>query len=274
MSEFPNFLGKIPRLKDDEQILTTATFTEKIDGSYFQFGWYNGEFRYRTKKMLDYEIKDKMFDKAIEYVTSNKDLIGKDEVYCCEYLSKPKHNKITYDLEEMGDLEFVLFVIKRVPFSREPLPPLKNLIPIPIVNTLELGPRNKSAYGELREGLVAKDENGQLYKIVDESFKEVKHKPKDKTIKLVDEVFQPYLNGLDNRTDKTIFRLKEQGKSLTNKLVGDILKETVNDLLLEEKENIKEDLYKFYKKEFNKNCNKEILKHILKKIEENENDTK
>ena len=71
---------------------------EKVDGSQFSFGiTLEGELVARSKgKQIVLDAPDKMFTKAVETVQSLKDSLRAGYIYRGEYLSKPKHNSLTY----------------------------------------------------------------------------------------------------------------------------------------------------------------------------------
>lgn len=87
-----------PLIKDlfDGQV----TIEEKVDGSQFSFGLFDGEFKCRSKgKEIDLRDPEKMFVKAIEYAWG---LVAQGRLtdgvtYRCEFLSKPKHNTLAYN---------------------------------------------------------------------------------------------------------------------------------------------------------------------------------
>lgn len=68
---------------------------EKVDGSQFSFGRFNGELRCKSKGKEQYPAPDKMFMKAIDIV-SGLDLLD-GWTYSGEYFQKPKHNTLAYD---------------------------------------------------------------------------------------------------------------------------------------------------------------------------------
>lgn len=277
---FPNLLGKIPRGTDND-LKDIVEVTEKIDGSYFQFGWYNNEFRYRTKSMLDVQGIDKMFKPAIDFVMDKKDDFLPHHVYCCEYLRKPRHNKLNYLL--IGELSPVLFLIDvffnpdsgsiySVKYSEELYLkyPIENIIRLPILSLDDLNAFGRSDYGDVREGIVVKNSKGERFKYVSDYFKEVVHVKINVPKKEVSDVYTAYINGLKCRTDKTIMRFNEGGQEVNKTLFGKIIGATVNDLLEEEQDNIANDLFKFYEKDFKKKCNKEIIDYLLQLEKKNE----
>ncbi len=75
----------------------TVYVEEKVDGSQFSFGVFDGEVKCRSKNnQLIVDAPDKMFGKAVEAVLARKDLLHDGWTYRGEYLSRPKHNALTY----------------------------------------------------------------------------------------------------------------------------------------------------------------------------------
>jgi hypothetical protein len=71
--------------------------TEKIDGSQFVFGLIEGELQCRSKGQTLYiEEPDKMFAKAVDYVVSIRHQLPDNTIFFCEYLQKPHHNVLSY----------------------------------------------------------------------------------------------------------------------------------------------------------------------------------
>lgn len=72
--------------------------TEKIDGSQFVFGRIDGELFVRSKgAMLHFDAPNNMFREGVEYVASIADRIPDNTVFHGEYLQTPHHNTLTYD---------------------------------------------------------------------------------------------------------------------------------------------------------------------------------
>lgn len=71
---------------------------EKVDGSQFSFGVFEGVVRVRSKgKEFPFDAPEQMFAKAVEWVVGNKDRLRPDHTYRGEYLLKPLHNTLAYD---------------------------------------------------------------------------------------------------------------------------------------------------------------------------------
>lgn len=79
-------------LKDD------VVVEEKVDGSQWSFGVFNGEVRCRSKgKDQLVDAPDKTFMEAISEVVTMAPLLKDGWTYRGEYLQKPKHNTLPYD---------------------------------------------------------------------------------------------------------------------------------------------------------------------------------
>lgn len=71
---------------------------EKVDGSQFSFGVFDGEIRVRSKGAEMYpEAPEKMFQKAVDTVKALQDILIDGFTYRGEYLAKPRHNTLAYD---------------------------------------------------------------------------------------------------------------------------------------------------------------------------------
>lgn len=85
---------------------------EKVDGSQFSFGVFNGELMCKSKSvtiMLGNEQSEGMFKRGIDHVRSIQHLLKEGYTYRGEYLQKPKHNVNAYDRIPTGHI--ILFDI-------------------------------------------------------------------------------------------------------------------------------------------------------------------
>jgi len=248
--------------------------TEKIDGSQFVFGKIEGELYLRSKGQQIYpETVDKMFKIAVDHVLSIENLLEDGKIYYCEYLSKPKHNTLVYERVPKNNLilfgvcdksdKFVSRHIELAEYAEkldiECMPLLYHgkvykfeefdeiLKSISILGNSEI------------EGVVVKNYNrpfllgGQPIplmsgKYVSEKFKEV-HRiswGRDSTTKGKFETFKEAFK-TEARWDKAIQHLRDSG-NLENspRDIGKLIKEIQNDITEEEKETIKEFLWKEY----------------------------
>ena len=95
-------------------LLDAVTVEEKIDGSQFSFGTFEGDegvyLRCRSKgAQLNLLAPEKMFTKAIETAQRLMPILHIGWTYRAEYLAKPKHNALVYDRVPNGNL--ILFDI-------------------------------------------------------------------------------------------------------------------------------------------------------------------
>ncbi len=70
---------------------------EKVDGSQFSFGVFGGELRCRSKGAdINLEHPEKMFAKAVAFVSGIREQLVDGWTYRGEYLQQPKHNALAY----------------------------------------------------------------------------------------------------------------------------------------------------------------------------------
>lgn len=87
-----------------------VTVEEKVDGSQFSFGKFDGEIKCRSKgQQINIDAPEKMFFWAVETVKALKDNLEDGWTYRAEYLQKPKHNTIAY--ERMPNAHLIVFDI-------------------------------------------------------------------------------------------------------------------------------------------------------------------
>ena len=81
-----------------ELLLDRVIVQEKIDGSQFSFGVFDGELHVRSKgKEIEPSAPEKMFNDAILAVIERKDKLQPGWTYRAEYLRTPHHNHLNYD---------------------------------------------------------------------------------------------------------------------------------------------------------------------------------
>ena len=92
----------------EELLLDPVLVEEKVDGSQFSFGRFDGELRVRSKgKEMIPDAPEKMFQLAVDFVRTLD--LREGWTYRGEYLSKPKHNALNYDRVPNGNV--ILFDI-------------------------------------------------------------------------------------------------------------------------------------------------------------------
>ena len=244
--------------------------TEKVDGSQFVFGKLDGQLYMRSKGTQQYrENPDKMFQRAVDYVGKIEDLIPDNTIFYCEYLNKEKHNVLVYNRVPINNLILFGVATKEEEFSSDLVSWASKLgiESVPVVfkgiasaDMLLKLLENESILGGVNiEGVVVKNYNktvlvgGQVIpimtgKYVSEKFKEVHNKDwkKENTGHGKWDTFKMGFR-TEARWNKAIQFLKEN-----NTLVGEprdiglLVKRVREDICEEEKENIKDMLWKIY----------------------------
>lgn len=248
-----------------ELLFDEVIIEEKIDGSQFSFGRFNGELKCKSKgAQINVDYPEKMFAEAVEVVKGLDLLDG--YTYRAEYLKTPKHNVLAYDripkdhlivfdicigMEEYLRPELKAFECKRLDLECVPIL-FRGFInePASIVGLLDtvsvLG-------GQKVEGIVIKnyhrfgiDKKILIGKYVSEAFKEVhgaewKEANPTKT-DIVNQLIASYKTPA--RWNKAIQHLREAGKLTDSpKDIGLLIKEVQTDIEEEEREEIKNKLY-------------------------------
>lgn len=257
--------------------------TEKIDGSQFCFGKINGELFLRSKrKQLFPENADKMFKPGVDYIMSIQDRIPDNCTFFCEYLARPKHNVLAYD--RIPKNHFMVFgasdrngIVSHYSVLEwwakeldiEPIPLFSRSFDFAdcsdVVKKLESILDSPSALGGQKiEGVVMKNYNRSVMmgdvlisdgvmcaKYVSERFKEKHQKDwKERKGKApLEMLFEKYRS--EARWRKAIQHLQEEdGLEFTPRDIGKLIKEIQTDLIEEEKEEIKNDLWKLFNGNF------------------------
>ena len=260
-----------------EIFLDEVQVEEKIDGSQFSFGVYDGVLKCRSKGVEFEDVNGyfpELFDFAVATAKALKDKLNEGWTYRCEYLKlnkfgKAKHNCLEYDrvpqknlivfdidtgLESYIDYDTKVKECQRIGLECVPLlykggidnqDKFKELL------------NNKSILGDVDiEGIVIKnykrfgtDKKVLMAKFVNEHFKEV-HKREWKTenskdiLTIIGESLKT-----EARWEKAIQHLYDNGQiENTPKDIGALLKEINIDILSEETEWIKEKLFEWGKK--------------------------
>lgn len=242
---------------------------EKVDGSQFSFGRFNGELRCRSKgATIDVLRPEKMFKRAIEVVGSLPLMNG--WTYRAEYLEKPKHNALAYDRVPTNHLmlfdvntgheEYLTTSTKLAEADRigiECVPMIgngdfKDTGPGPIVAMLD---RTSVLGGQKIEGLVVKnyhrfgpDKKALMGKYVSEAFKEV-HKgawreTNPETKDILQKLALKYTTPA--RWAKAVQHMREAGQ-LTNtpKDIGELIHRAQQDILDECREEIRDMVFEW-----------------------------
>ena len=251
----------------EELLLDPVLVEEKIDGSQFSFGRFDGELRVRSKgKEMIPDAPEKMFQLAVDFV-STLDLRN-GWTYRGEYLSKPKHNALAYDRVPKGNV--ILFDINT---NEEEYLSYENKLSeacrvgievVPLLHTGEiksandvLGFLDKTSIlgGQKVEGVVIKnytrfgrDKKVLIGKYVSEAFKEVHTKEWAKANPKQGDIIQRLIDiyRIDTRWDKAVMHLAERGELENSpRDIGKLIIEAKIDIKKECEDEIKETLYKW-----------------------------
>lgn len=251
---------------------------EKVDGSQFSMGKINDQLICRSKGTIQHlDCPDKMFNKAIEHAKKIKRIIPNNYVFYCEYLKSPKHNTLSYNRVPKNNL--ILFGIYNLEkddfiYDRELLSLWSSNLDIESVPTLFKGKiKNESQLkkmlntmsvlgGQKIEGIVIKNYNKDIFvgeriipilcaKYVSEEFKEI-HQKNWKRENTHQGRWETYKKQFctEARWLKAFYYLRDQNE-LDNspKDIGKLMKRVNQDITEEEKENIKDFLWKQFGKE-------------------------
>lgn len=250
---------------------TEVEITEKVDGSQFGFGKINGELVIRSKgKEQDLDNPDQMFVEGVEYVKSIADRLPEDLFFYSEYLQRPKHSTLAYDTTPLNHI--ALFAGRRVTNAWLSHDELKEwaakleVETVPIIysgmsspeHALSLVEGDSYLGGQKREGIVVKAYKSWMWmnmpltvmagKFVSEKFKEVHEKSwaSENTGKGKFDVLKAKYKS-EARWHKAIMHLKERNLfDGSPRDIGPLIKEIKNDIVAEEKENIKDELWKLF----------------------------
>ena len=264
-----------------ELFFDPVVIEEKVDGSQFSFGKFDGKLKIRSKgQEMHPEAPEKMFQLAVDSVMSRFDLLTEGWTYRGEYLCKPKHNALAYDRIPNGNI--IIFDIntaeetylsysdkiheaKLLGYETVPNILTGGVVPDP-ESLIRLLDTVSILGGQKIEGFVIKnysrfgpDNKVLMGKHVSEAFKEV-HKsnwkidnPKQNDIVMI--LQNTYRSPA--RWNKAIQHLREKGLIEDSpKDIGPILKELGNDVKAECEDEIKETLFKWAWPSINRGINK------------------
>lgn len=246
---------------------------EKVDGSNFGFGrTLDGRLFAMSRTMdLSFANPDGMFRPALEYVQRIERLIEPGAIFRCEFLSKPKHNVLCYDRAPKNGL--VLFDIEPLAgapcdLGEKSLLQAAYEMEIDCVPTYIRGPIDnvarivdcldrQSFLGGPIEGVVVKNyrrfgPDGDILaaKIVRSEFKETHSHilKQERASTPIGEIGKRFATPA--RWHKAVMRLAEAGKLVEGpEDIGGLLKEIRQDVEAECLDEIKEELWKKFRKE-------------------------
>lgn len=244
-----------------------VTVEEKVDGSQFSFGRFNGELRCRSKgAQLNIVAPEKMFVRAVE-AAEGLDLHD-GWTYRAEYLQKPKHNCLLYERVpakhlivfdiNVGNEDYLSWERKSEEAARlglEVVPRIAEQAFHDVSSFREMLDRVSVLGGQKIEGVVVKnyrrfgpDKKVLMGKFVSEAFKEVHaaewkaENPKGGDV--VQALIRQYKTPA--RWAKAVQHLREAGKITdTPRDIGLLIKEAQDDLMREEEQAIKDRLYQW-----------------------------
>jgi hypothetical protein len=243
---------------------------EKVDGSQFSFGVFEGELRVRSKgKQMEPDSPEKMFLPAIATARELAPILKDGWTYRGEFLGKPKHNVLAYDRNP--DRYVILFDIntgeeqylgpeeKAAEAERiglEVVPVLHNGVVSDAEALLAFLDRVSVLGGQKVEGFVAKnyarfgpDKKALMGKHVCESFKEIHAGEFRKANPTQGDIVQRLImrHRTPARWNKAIQHLKERG-DLENspRDIGKLLNEIKSDVEKECFEDIRAELWKHF----------------------------
>jgi len=267
--------------------------TEKIDGSQFDFGKIDGKLYMRSKgAMLFLENPEKMFSEGISYVESIQDRLPEGKVFYCEYMKKPKHNTLKYI--RIPNNHLMLFSVMDIQKqSFEASVGWDGVLGIEHVPVIHCGKiesaseltdllKKESVLGGVSiEGVVVKNYLRQFLlggqpmplmagKFVSESFKEVNRErwgAEEKGKSRMETFFESFRTPA--RWEKAVQHLQEKGE-LDNepKDIGKLFKEVQTDLEAEEKEAIKEFLWREFSGEIKRKASAGMAEWYKNKLME------
>jgi len=255
----------IRALFEDEVVIQ-----EKVDGSQFSFGVFDGELKFRSKGVEVDPENAGMFKEGCEAVKKVKDKLKGNIVYRGEYLQKPKHNTLKYDRTPSNHIvlfdlqegigteiytpyELIRFEAEQLGFDYIPQYAQQKINGIDDIAKLM---ENESYLGGCKiEGLVFKNYNkftpdgkACMGKYVSEAFKEIHKKDWKGRNPTNKDVLELISSGLctEARFKKAVQKLRDMGELQNSpKDIGPLMKILNLDVKEECEEDIKEMLYKW-----------------------------
>lgn len=244
---------------------------EKVDGSQFSFGVFDGLVRVRSKgQEWAWDAPNGMFDRAVVSVLERKGLLKDGWTYRGEYLKKPKHNSLGYARVPEGHI--VIFDIntgheryltdygmkyaeaKRIGLECVPLV-FEGEFSGGADDFRQMIDRESLLGGVKVEGVVIKnyaqlapDKKVLMGKHVSEAFKEVHQKEWKKSNPAGKDILQTIGDALKTnaRWEKAIQHLRDDGRITdTPADIGPLMKELHADLDKEALEFIRSELMKW-----------------------------
>ena len=260
----------------EDVFLDEVVIQEKVDGSQFSFGVIDGELLLRSKgAQLFPGATDKLFTMAVNTAVRlfEEGKLTEGWIYRGEAITSPKHNHLKYDrIPEGGVILFDVDVGEENRVSSpDELKAIADSLGLEVVPTIFVGKvesleglkthlEGESVLGGVKpEGIVIKnytrfgvDGKMLMAKLVRDDFRESNKKDfsaRHPTIGTIVEFLVDELRS-ENRWKKAIQHLRDDGIITDSpKDIGPLLKEIQADVLDEEEEYIKEQLFKAVKKD-------------------------
>jgi hypothetical protein len=252
-------------------LLDSVLVEEKIDGSQFSFGLFQGDeglyLRCRSKGAeLNLIAPDSMFKRGVETVQSLAGKLHLGWTYRAEYLMKPKHNALAYD--RIPKDHIILFDINTgheeyMPYEQKAGEAARlglEVVPKMYEGTIEDVQHFRSLLdtvsclgGQKIEGVVIKnyqrfglDKKVLLGKFVSEAFKEVHAREWKAANPTQGDILEQLIRSLktDARWHKSVQHLRERGELEDSpRDIGKLMKEVPVDVEEEEMDFIKDKLF-------------------------------
>jgi hypothetical protein len=251
---------------------------EKVDGSQFSFGIFNGEIKARSKGVqLVIDAPEKMFSRAVETVKELAPSLKDGWTYRAEYLQTPKHNTLAYDRNPKGCLiifdinpgheQYLSYDEKKAEAMRLGLECVPKLYEGLLQSAEEFNRLLETISvlgGQKIEGVVCKnyskmgpDKKCLMAKYVCESFKELNHKSWKEQNPKQGDIIQILAGKYKTpaRWNKAIQHLKEKGQLTDSpKDIGAVVKEAQQDLREECAQDIMQDLFNWAYPQLSRIC--------------------
>lgn len=242
---------------------------EKIDGSQFSWGIFDGELKCRSKgAQINMLAPEGMFTEAVATVNEVKKYLVDGWTYRAEYLKKPKHNALAYD--RVPNKHLILFDVNPTeeeyvgPTTLASIARLLGLESVPLLHDgfltdmqvlRDLLARESILGGQKIEGVVVKnysrfgsDKKALMGKFVSEAYKEVHAKEWGEANPKQGDILQRLIERYRTpaRWQKAMIHLRERGELEDSpRDIGKLIPEIGLDVEKECREEIMEELYKW-----------------------------
>ncbi len=242
---------------------------EKVDGSQFSFGIFEGEIKVRSKgAQLIADAPEKMFVRAVDSVRERAHLLVDGWTYRGEYLQKPKHNALAYDRHPEGHI--IIFDIAKgeedyLPYDEKAAETVR--IGLEVVPKIYEGEVTSAEFltglldresilgGQKVEGVVVKNyakfgQDGKVLigKYVSAAFKEIHGKEWREANPLAGDIVRQIIQALRTpaRWQKAVQHLREADQlEVSPRDIGKLIGEIGKDVHRECQDEIKDALFKW-----------------------------